>query len=90
MKLLCRLFGGRIYHTVTITIKTSSCFNSKLKYSALRFFCSVPGDIDEVNTLKVKTDSWTYPDECNDPNVAASLLKQWFRDFTEPLFDESV
>ncbi|XP_028399778.1 rho GTPase-activating protein 39-like [Dendronephthya gigantea] len=50
----------------------------------------VPGDIDEVNSLKVKTDSWSYPDDCNDPNVAASLLKQWFRDLKDPLIDESV
>ncbi|CAB4041785.1 rho GTPase-activating 39-like [Paramuricea clavata] len=50
----------------------------------------VPGDIDEVNALKVKTDSWAYPDDCNDPNVAASLLKQWFRDLKDPLLDESV
>lgn len=70
--------------------KPSSSFNSQLKYPVLRLLCSVPGDIDEVNALKVKTDSWTYPDDCNDPNVAASLLKQWFRDLREPLLDETV
>lgn len=49
----------------------------------------VPGDIDEVNALKVKTDTWSYPDDVTDANVAASLLKQWFRDLKEPLIDES-
>ena len=50
----------------------------------------MPGDIDEVNALKVKTDNWSYPEEYNDPNVAASLLKQWFRDLKDPLLDETV
>lgn len=50
----------------------------------------VPGDIDEVNALKVKTDNWTYPDDVNDANVAASLLKQWFRDLREPVIDQSA
>lgn len=44
----------------------------------------VPGDIDEVNALKVKCDQWTMP-ECSDPNVPASLLKLWYRDLYEPL-----
>ncbi|XP_072022049.1 uncharacterized protein [Amphiura filiformis] len=44
----------------------------------------VPGDIDEVNALKVKCDQWSMP-ECSDPNVPASLLKLWYRDLYEPL-----
>ena len=53
-------------------------------------FLSVPGDIDEVNALKVRTDTWVYPEEVTDPNVAASLLKKWFRDLKEPLIDETA
>ncbi|XP_072163081.1 uncharacterized protein [Diadema setosum] len=44
----------------------------------------VPGDIDEVNSLKLKCDQWVHP-ECSDPHVPASLLKQWYRDLYLPL-----
>ncbi|XP_033638702.1 uncharacterized protein LOC117299307 isoform X2 [Asterias rubens] len=44
----------------------------------------VPGDIDEVNALKVKCDQWVMP-QCNDANIPASLLKLWYRDLYDPL-----
>ncbi|XP_055329240.1 rho GTPase-activating protein 39-like [Paramacrobiotus metropolitanus] len=44
----------------------------------------VPGDIDEVNMLKVKMDRWNKPD-CCDPHVPSSLLKLWYRELYEPL-----
>ena len=46
--------------------------------------CRVPGDIDEVNALKVKCDQWVMP-QCNDANIPASLLKLWYRDLYDPL-----
>ncbi|GBO00301.1 Rho GTPase-activating protein 39, partial [Araneus ventricosus] len=44
----------------------------------------VPGDIDEVNAMKLQIDQWEVP-ECNDPHVPASLLKLWYRELYEPL-----
>ncbi len=46
----------------------------------------VPGDIDEVNSLKLKLDKGLIPmDKLSDPHVPASLLKLWFRELEEPL-----
>uniref|UniRef100_A0A915IEG4 Rho GTPase-activating protein 39 n=1 Tax=Romanomermis culicivorax TaxID=13658 RepID=A0A915IEG4_ROMCU len=44
----------------------------------------VPGDIDEVNNLKVRMDRWLEP-PVNDPHVPASLLKLWYRELADPL-----
>lgn len=44
----------------------------------------MPGDIDEVNVLKLHLDKWEVP-ECNDPHVPVSLLKLWYRELYEPL-----
>ena len=48
----------------------------------------VPGDIDEVNSQKVKLDRWEVPTSITDPHVPASLLKLWFRELHEPLIPE--
>ncbi|KAK7479802.1 hypothetical protein BaRGS_00028982, partial [Batillaria attramentaria] len=45
----------------------------------------VPGDIDEVNALKLRCDQWMLPSDCPDPHVPASLLKLWYRELSEPL-----
>jgi hypothetical protein len=45
----------------------------------------VPGDIDEVNILKVQIDQWNVPDNLRDPCVPASLLKLWYRELEDPL-----
>lgn len=45
----------------------------------------VPGDIDEVNALKLKCDQWSLPPDCVDPHIPASLLKLWYRELYEPL-----
>ena len=45
----------------------------------------VPGDIDEVNSLKIRCDQWMLPADCPDPHVPASLLKLWYRELSEPL-----
>lgn len=45
----------------------------------------VPGDIDEVNILKVKMDKWEQPKKFHDPHVPGSLLKLWYRELEEPL-----
>lgn len=54
-----------------------------------RLFCyrwhRVPGDIDEVNALKLKCDQWSLPPDCVDPHIPASLLKLWYRELYEPL-----
>ena len=44
----------------------------------------VPGDIDEINAMKMKIDQWELI-PCDDPHVPASLLKQWYRELFEPL-----
>lgn len=48
-------------------------------------FYRVPGDIDEVNNLKVRCDQWVLPSDCPDPHIPASLLKLWYRELYEPL-----
>jgi len=45
----------------------------------------VPGDIDEVNELKVECDRWNPPRGCSEPHSPASLLKLWYRELYEPL-----
>ncbi|XP_077800755.1 rho GTPase-activating protein 39 isoform X3 [Macaca mulatta] len=47
--------------------------------------CRVPGDIDEVNALKLQVDQWKVPTGLEDPHVPASLLKLWYRELEEPL-----
>lgn len=32
-------------------------------------FLRVPGDIDEVNALKLQVDQWRIPENLSDPNV---------------------
>ncbi|XP_023231837.1 rho GTPase-activating protein 39-like [Centruroides sculpturatus] len=44
----------------------------------------VPGDIDEVNAMKLRIDQWEIV-ESTDPHVPASLLKLWYRELYEPL-----
>lgn len=49
----------------------------------------VPGDIDEVNGLKLQIDKGKLPLETlRDPHVPASLLKLWFRELEDPLIPE--
>ncbi|XP_048464369.1 rho GTPase-activating protein 39 [Rhincodon typus] len=45
----------------------------------------VPGDIDEVNALKLQVDQWRIPENLADPHIPASLLKLWYRELEEPL-----
>lgn len=57
--------------------------------------CRVPGDVDEVNALKIRCDQWQVPSGCLDPHTPASLLKLWYRELYEPLipgefYDECV
>ncbi|KAM4691342.1 rho GTPase-activating protein 39 [Rhinophrynus dorsalis] len=48
----------------------------------------VPGDIDEVNALKVQVEQWRIPDNLSDPTIPASLLKLWYRELEEPLIPQ--
>ncbi|KAL2089643.1 hypothetical protein ACEWY4_014331 [Coilia grayii] len=45
----------------------------------------VPGDIDEVNDLKIQIDQWKVPTGLEDPHIPASLLKLWYRELEEPV-----
>ncbi|VDP10521.1 unnamed protein product [Soboliphyme baturini] len=49
----------------------------------------VPGDIDEVNALKIRIDRWLLP-PLNDPHIPASLLKCWYRELAEPLVPDHL
>ncbi|UYV67332.1 ARHGAP39 [Cordylochernes scorpioides] len=49
----------------------------------------VPGDIDEVNSLKARMDQWEEVD-ATDPHVPASLLKLWYRELYEPLIPHDL
>ncbi|KAL1474674.1 hypothetical protein MTO96_037820, partial [Rhipicephalus appendiculatus] len=52
----------------------------------------VPGDIDEVNALKVRLDEWQTVDctSGGDPHVPASLLKLWYRELHDPLIPAAL
>jgi hypothetical protein len=50
----------------------------------------VPGDVDAVNLLRLKIDRCTVDESLNDPHVAASLLKLWFRELSEPLIGDNL
>ncbi|XP_053501860.1 rho GTPase-activating protein 39 isoform X2 [Ictalurus furcatus] len=45
----------------------------------------VPGDIDEVNALKLQVDQWKIPTGLEDPHIPASLLKLWYRELEDPV-----
>ena len=49
----------------------------------------MPGDSDEVSTLKSRCDQWCPPGASGstsvDPHIVASLLKLWYRELHEPL-----
>ncbi|XP_062504301.1 rho GTPase-activating protein 39-like isoform X2 [Corticium candelabrum] len=48
----------------------------------------VPGDIDEVNSLKLLVDKFEMSNQVRDPHVPGSLLKLWFRDLCDPLIPQ--
>uniref|UniRef100_A0A670IRL5 Rho GTPase-activating protein 39 n=1 Tax=Podarcis muralis TaxID=64176 RepID=A0A670IRL5_PODMU len=48
----------------------------------------IPGDIDEVNALKLQVDQWKIPNNVGDPNIPASLLKLWYRELEEPVIPQ--
>ena len=53
------------------------------------YVCRVPGDIDEVNLLKLHVDKGHSPPyTLEDPHIPASLLKLWFRELEDPLIPE--
>ena len=54
------------------------------------FLHRIPGDIDEVNALKLHLDKGkSIPESTCDPHVPASLLKLWFRELEDPLIPEN-
>lgn len=40
-------------------------------------FCRVPGDIDEVNALKLQVDQWKVPTGLEDPHVPGEPPASW-------------
>ena len=48
----------------------------------------VPGDIDEVNTLRMRYDRSDEPNDISDPHTPSSLLKLWFRELESPLIPD--
>lgn len=48
----------------------------------------VPGDADEVNSLREKLDQWIQPSPRTDPHVLASILKLWYRELYIPLIPD--
>jgi hypothetical protein len=50
----------------------------------------IPGDIDEVNALKIHIEKGkSVPPTVTDPHIPASLLKLWFRELENPLIPEN-
>ena len=48
----------------------------------------MPGDIDEVNTLRMRYDRSEEPPDVTDPHTPSSLLKLWFRELEFPLIPD--
>ncbi|XP_065316227.1 uncharacterized protein LOC135925021 isoform X2 [Gordionus sp. m RMFG-2023] len=67
---------------VQITLSTEIL---RLNGHQLEGIFRIPGDIDEVNSLKSKMDQWIVPPHVTDPHIHASLLKLWYRELYEPL-----
>jgi hypothetical protein len=66
--------------------------NTVLKLNGLQTegIFRVPGDIDEVNSLRMQIDKGIPPPgSLKDPHVPASLLKLWFRELEDPLIPEN-
>lgn len=61
------------------------CLSRQSHFHTCSLYNRVPGDIDEVNALKVQCDRWIQPSNCTNPHVPASLLKLWYRELYEPL-----
>jgi len=54
-------------------------------------YCRVSGDVDDVNTLKVRCEQWQFSaSDSADPHTVASLLKLWFRELAEPLIPPNL
>ena len=69
------------------SVETVACLMRSLSVRGGVVCCTarVPGDVDEVNALKVSCDQWLPPSGCCDPHTPASLLKLWYRELYEPL-----
>lgn len=67
------------------TLPSTICL---LKRFCCAFACRIPGDIDEVNALKLQVDQWRIPSGLSDPNIPASLLKLWYRELEEPVIPQ--
>lgn len=71
-------------HAVFVCLSSSSP-DSWLRLPSL-CHCRVPGDIDEVNSLKAQCDQWNVPSASfTEPHTPASLLKLWYRELYDPL-----
>ena len=81
---ICILSGLNLILTVSKVFRQSPLALKKLILNMF-FRFRVPGDIDEVNSLKIYCDQWKPPMDINDPHVPASLLKLWYRELEEPL-----
>lgn len=46
-----------------------TCTICLLKCPCCAFACRIPGDIDEVNALKLQVDQWRIPSGLSDPNI---------------------
>ncbi|XP_064384607.1 rho GTPase-activating protein 39-like isoform X2 [Halichondria panicea] len=104
------MFGNTLEDTMELQQEKFPSFDQKLPWvvpalteAVLRLqgpqtegIFRVPGDIDEVNILKLKLDKGLVTmDKLSDPHVPASLLKLWFRELEEPLipagyYDECI
>lgn len=67
---MCSLctFGGSVCWPATMpgTLPSTICL---LKCFCCAFACRIPGDIDEVNALKLQVDQWRIPSGLSDPNI---------------------
>jgi hypothetical protein len=50
----------------------------------------VPGDAEEIATMRMQIESGDYTVRSKDPHLPASVLKQWLRDLEEPVVPEQL
>ncbi|XP_037528418.1 rho GTPase-activating protein 39 isoform X1 [Rhipicephalus sanguineus] len=89
MALQCERFPDRCLPWVQTTLSEAVL---RLHGAQTEGIFRVPGDIDEVNALKVRLDEWQTVDctSGGDPHVPASLLKLWYRELHDPLIPAAL
>lgn len=81
-----------VYPSLTIPVVLTCLSDKIIKTNGLQSegIFRIPGDQSQMNALREQLEQGNYEITENDPHVIASILKQWFRDLTEPVIPHSL